>query len=138
MLAYSQGAGLVAMLLVRRQYLHPHQPRLFQCAILFSPGHVFDPVAYVETGEVKVLEGGVPEGQAALALPVVVIYGEGDELREGCEKFAALCDPAMLEVFVHEGGHEVPGLGAKKGLLGAVKMARRGTIQAELAAVDWE
>lgn len=134
-LAYSQGAGLVAMLLVRRQYLHPDKVPLFRCAILFSPGHVFDPMMYLETGEVRVLEG-VPEGKSALSFPVVVIYGEEDELRHGCSQFAALCDPDLLSVFVHEGGHEVPGLGAKSSLLGAVKMARRGIIQAELATVD--
>lgn len=132
-LAYSQGAGLVAMLLVRRQYLRPDQAPLFRCAILFSPGHVFDPLTYLETGEVKVLDH-IPSGMSALSIPIVIIYGKEDELRDGCSQLAALCEPNLLSVYVHEGGHEVPGLGAKLGLLEAVKIARRGVIRAELAS----
>ena len=131
-MAYSQGAGLVAMLLVRRQCLCPDITPLFRCAILFSPGNVFDPLAYLETGEVKVLDR-VPAGRSALSIPVVIIYGEEDEMGDGSSQFAALCNPDLLSVYVHEGGHEVPGLGANKGLQEAVKTARRGVIRAELA-----
>lgn len=133
-LAYSQGAGLVAMLLVRRQYLHPEKTPLFRCAILFSPGHVFDPLTYLKTGEVNVLDH-IPAGMSALSLPMVITYGKEDELGDGCCQLAALCEPNLLSVYVHEGGHEVPGLGAKTGLLEAVKIARRGVIRAELATV---
>ncbi|RWA09366.1 hypothetical protein EKO27_g5734 [Xylaria grammica] len=54
---FSQGASLVAMLLVRRQYLEPKEEALFRCVILFSPVQVYDPVAYLERGRgMRVLE----------------------------------------------------------------------------------
>jgi hypothetical protein len=132
-LAYSQGAGLVAMLLVRRQYLLPHKPCLFRCAILFSPVQIYDPVAYLERREVRVLEQ-VPLGVAALPIPVVIIYGEADERKDECLRVQAICDSDLLSVFVHEGGHEIPGVAVKSGIPGAVKVARRGITRAELAA----
>lgn len=129
-MAYSQGAGLAAMLLVRRQYLQPHKQLPFKCAIFFSPVQVYDPVAYVERGEVNVLDHVAP-GMCALSIPVVIIYGEKDERKEECRRIQAICNPDLLSVFLHQGGHEVPGIGAKSGLLETVKMARRGITRAE-------
>lgn len=134
-MAYSQGAGLVAMLLVRRQYLTPDRAPLFRCAILFSPGHVFDPFAWLQNGETKVLDH-IPAGMSALALPIVIMYGKSDALKHHSFQVAALCDPDLLSLHMHEGGHEVPSLSIKGGLLDAVKMARRGIIRAELAALS--
>ncbi|KAH8885980.1 hypothetical protein GQ53DRAFT_828354 [Thozetella sp. PMI_491] len=134
-MAYSQGAGLVTMLLVRRQYLQPGKTPLFRCAILFSPVQVYDPVEYVGSGKVKVLDSVSP-GMAALPIPVSIIYGDGDKRQDECRGVQALCDPDLLSVYVHQGGHEIPGLGAKSGLLGSVKMARRCITLAEFSALD--
>ncbi|KAJ3579027.1 hypothetical protein NPX13_g1547 [Xylaria arbuscula] len=114
-MAFSQGAGLVAMLLVRRQYLRPEDPALFRCAILFSPVHVYDPVAYLERGEVQVLESMAP-GIKLTPIPMVIVYGNEDDRKKECQAALAICDPDLLSVFVHDGGHEIPGLGAKNGL----------------------
>ncbi|RYO85438.1 hypothetical protein DL764_009174 [Monosporascus ibericus] len=133
-IAYSQGAGLVAMLLVRRQYLQPQAERLFRCAILFSPVQVYDPVAYLERGEVRVLDRLVP-AMARFSIPVVIISGEADDRKAECQGLQAICDPALLNFFVHEGGHEVPGIGVQNGIAGTIKAARRGITQAELAVV---
>ncbi|KAH8702537.1 serine hydrolase-domain-containing protein [Talaromyces proteolyticus] len=134
-MAYSQGAGLVAMLLVRRQYLKPLEAPLFRCAILFSPVQVYDPVAYLERGEAVVLDR-VASGMSAIPIPIVIIYGEVDERKNECLGLQGICDPNLLSVFVHEGGHEVPGMGVKgEALRETVKMARRGITRAELAVV---
>ncbi|KAK8023700.1 hypothetical protein PG993_011766 [Apiospora rasikravindrae] len=133
-LAYSQGAGLIAMLLVRRQYLKPREQPLFRCAILFSPVQLYDPVAYLERGEVSVLDQLAP-GVACLPLPVVIVYGEADERRQECRGVQNVCDQALLSVFAHEGGHEVPGIGVKGGLVGTVRAARRGLTRAEMEVV---
>lgn len=134
-LAYSQGAGLAAMLLVRRQYLQPLARPLVRCALLFSPVQLYDPVAYLERGEVCVLDRMAP-GVAGLPFPVVVVYGEADERGQECRGVENVCDPGLLSVFVHEGGHEIPGIGAKGGLSGTVRMARRGLARAELRVSD--
>ncbi|KAI1366055.1 serine hydrolase FSH [Xylaria arbuscula] len=132
-MAFSQGAGLVAMLLVRRQYLRPEDPALFRCAILFSPVHVYDPVAYLERGEVQVLESMAP-GIKLTPIPMVIVYGNEDDRKKECQDALAICDPDLLSVFVHDGGHEIPGLGAKNGLSDTVKIARRGITRAELTS----
>lgn len=133
-IAYSQGAGLVAMLLARRQYLNPSGKCLFRCAILFSPIQVYDPMAYLERGEVRVLDQ-VSSSTAMLPIPVVVIYGDQDERKNECRMVQAICNPKLVSVFIHEGGHEVPGIGVKSGLPGTIKAARRGIARAELTAV---
>lgn len=131
-LAYSQGAGLVATLLVRRQYLQPQQKCLFRCAVLFSPAQVYDPVVYVESGEVKVLDK-MPDDVIPIPIPMAIVNGKTDEKFEECQRVGSICDPGLLSVFVHEGGHEVPGLGAKSGVPGAVRAARRAIITSELS-----
>jgi len=140
-MAYSQGAGLAAMLLVRRQHLYPLEPPLFKCAIFFSPLQVYDPAAYAERGEVKVLGQGQEQehegggtAAAAVSIPTAIIYGVSDERKDECVGLQAICDATRLSVFVHEGGHQVPGLGAKDGLLGSVRMARRAITLAKVAA----
>jgi len=130
-LAYSQGAGLAAMLLIRRHLLQPQLRSMFRCAILFSPVQVYDPVAYVEKGEITVLDS-LREGMTPVQLPIAIIYGDKDEKNTESAMVQRLCDPRHVSVFVHEGGHEVPGHGSKNGLSGAVKVARRCIIQAEL------
>lgn len=131
-IAYSQGAGLAAMLLVRRHFLQPEAAPLFRCAILFSPNQVYDPVSYVEKGEVRVLNQ-VSDGMRPLSIPAVIIYGEADERKDECRGLQGIFDPDHLSVFVHEGGHEIPGIGVKSGLPGTVKASRRGITRAELA-----
>jgi hypothetical protein len=98
---------------------------------------VYDPVAYVERGEVKVL-GKLAPGTEPLSIPMAIIYGDADERKRECQGVQAICDPGLLSVFVHEGGHEIPGLGAKNGLSGAVKMAHRGITRAQLAGKDYK
>lgn len=134
-IAYSQGAGLATMLLVRRQHLNPEKAPLFKCAILFSPVQVYDPVAYIEQGAVVVLNGDMPAAKQ-LQIPVSIIYGEADERKEEAKSVQTICSPDLLSVFVHRGGHEVPGAGSKGDLLEAVKIARRAIIRAEFAAND--
>ncbi|KAI9154918.1 Hydrolase FUB4 [Paramyrothecium foliicola] len=131
-MAYSQGAGLVTMLLVRRYYLRPEKPSLFRCAILFSPVQVYDFHSYMQTGELKLLDGDEPR-DAALSIPVVVVYGEADDRKAECRGVQTICDPKLMSIFVHKGGHEIPGAKDKNELLDAVMMARRGITNAELS-----
>ncbi|KAF2177056.1 hypothetical protein K469DRAFT_677761 [Zopfia rhizophila CBS 207.26] len=132
-IAYSHGAGLAAMLLVRRQHLAPSAPPLFRVAILFSPISVYDPVAYAQRGEVRVLDSVGEGGAPAINIPTVMVYGEGDPRKGECEGVRNICNQECLWVYVHEGGHEVPGIGVKSALPETVKIARRGITTAELS-----
>jgi predicted esterase len=128
-LAFSQGAGLVATHLVRKHFLGAASP--FRCAILIAPISVYDPAAYTERGEVRVLG---EEAGPLIHIPTVVMWGERDERKEESRGLVKLCEPSLVEVFVHEGGHEVPGLGVKESIPGAVKVVRRGVSLAALSA----
>ena len=55
-LGFSQGASLAAMHLVRKAIQAPTEAPPFKCAILISCAAVYDPVAYFERGEVRVLD----------------------------------------------------------------------------------
>lgn len=61
-----------------------------------------------------------------LALPTANIWGRNDRLWPGTsELLNSLCEEEMRSVFIHEGGHEIPGVRTKDDVLGAVKAIRR-------------
>jgi hypothetical protein len=129
-IGYSHGAGLAAMLLVRNKHLKPSNPPLFRVAILFSPVSVYDPVAYLERQEVRVLDD-VGGGPPAIDIPVVIVYGDRDPRKDECKGVKAICNPKAVWEYVHDGGHEVPGVRAKGALPETIKFARRGITTAE-------
>lgn len=121
------------MLLASRRFLRPSDPPLFRCAIFFSPAQVYDPVAYLERGDVKILDSCASSESAIISIPVAIVYGEMDQRKEECRSLQGICDQSLLSVFVHEGGHEVPGLGTKSGVLDSVRVARQAITRAQLA-----
>jgi predicted esterase len=130
-LGFSQGAGLAAMLLMRQHYQSPTSPPSFKCAVFFSPVSIYDPVAYVERGELIVLSGMV-NGIYPITIPTFVSYGKQDMRKDECEGLMKVCDPQALEVLVHGKGHEIPGTGHKAELVKAVKFVRRVVCKVEL------
>lgn len=123
-LAFSHSAGLAAMLLVCK-------PNALKFAVFLSPVSVYDPMAYLERGEVRLLDP-TSDGQSRINIPTAIVYGESDPRKHEAEALVALCDSAKRSVFVHEGGHEVPGIGVKSGIPGTVKAVRRASSSAEL------
>lgn len=126
-LAFSQGAGLAAMHIVRKAIQAPLQAPPFKCAILVSCNGVYDPVAWLVHGEVRALDPEV-DGQL-IKIPTVHIWGKQDRLRNESEAVSKLCDKSLATVFVHEGGHEVPRLSARNAIAGSAKAMRRGITQ---------
>lgn len=125
-LGYSHGAGLAAMLLIAKPNAVP-----LKFAIFLSPVSVYDPAAYLERGEVQVLDGP-KNGRPRINIPTAVVYGNSDPRKGESEALVAVCDSEKTFVFVHEGGHEIPGISVKSGLPGTVKVARRAISSAEL------
>ncbi|RDL39060.1 DUF341-domain-containing protein [Venustampulla echinocandica] len=130
-LGFSQGAGLAIMLLVRRYHGDPVAPPPFKCAILFSPVSVYDPVAYEKRGQVRLLDGTL-DGKYSITIPTAIIYGKEDSRKQECEGLLSSCDPTKRSVLIHEGNHEIPGIGLRSELAGTVNMVRRAIYQAEL------
>ena len=129
-LAFSQGATLAAMHVARKAIQAPSQTPPFKCAILISCAAVYDPVAYFERGEMRILNSRL-DGHP-IQIPTVHIWGEQDPMRDQSRDLSELCQPSLAAVFVHEGAHEVPRLGASSALAGSVKAVRRGVTLATL------
>lgn len=124
-LGFSQGAGLAAMHMARQAMVDPTcriKPPL-KCAIFLSSIAVPDPTAFDLRGEIRMLDPKI-DGQL-IRIPTVHIWGAKDELNKESRVLKALCDHRTASTFIHEGDHEVPGLGAKEAVTETVKTIRR-------------
>jgi hypothetical protein len=131
LLAFSQGAGLGAMYLVQNAKDKRNSTPPFKCAIFLSSMVVYDASAYEERSEVRVLDPST-DGEP-VQIPTVHVWGKGDGRAQDSETLSKLCSRRGATVFVHDGGHEVPGLSIKGAVPGTVKAMRRGIAQALLA-----
>jgi len=124
-LGFSQGAGLAAMHIVREGMSPVRQgDPPFKCAIFISSIAVPDPTAFDLRGEIRFLDPEVDK--ELIQIPTVHIWGAKDELNQGSQVLKKLCVQSMASVFIHDGDHEIPGLGAKEAVVETVKAMRRG------------
>lgn len=119
-LAYSHGAQLAASF-----FLQPGAQRIvpasMRCLVFLSGGI---PYGLAPDASVQHLQPGA--GSSRIELPVANIWGRHDALYPGAsEALSRFCRPDSSTVFVHEGGHNVPGTNAEKDLLGCVRAVRR-------------
>ncbi|TVY19428.1 Hydrolase FUB4 [Lachnellula arida] len=130
-LGFSLGACLAAMHIIRKVRQDPGntRPPPFKCAIFLSTVLVHDPVA-IESGEIKVLDP--KEAGQPIQLPTVHIWGAKDPRKGDGELLKGLCDTRTATGFIHEGMHEVPGLGTKAAVTETVKAMRRGISKASI------
>lgn len=129
-LAFSQGAGLAAMYLVHKTLQQPKEHMPFKVAILLSCVAVYDPVAWLEQGQVRILNPDT-DGQL-IRIPTAHVWGQEDGLRLEAETIRKLSDEESRAAFVHGGGHEVPGLSTHGAVKGAVQAIRRAVTLAML------
>ncbi|CAG8957352.1 hypothetical protein HYFRA_00010778 [Hymenoscyphus fraxineus] len=105
-IAFSQGAALANTYIVNRIWQDPSgqvMDPVFKCAIYFSGGLPADPLA-MKDGLLRLLDFSI-DGQV-IEIPTACIWGQND--LEYPPKLAALCYEGSREIFVHNGGHEVP------------------------------
>ena len=122
-LAFSQGAGLAAMHLVHQSLREPKQKPSFKVAILISCIAVYDPIAWLQHGEVRTMDSAL-DGQP-ISIPTAHVWGAEDGRRPESKAVGNLSNETSRNVFVHEGGHEVPGLSTQGAVNGAVRAIRR-------------
>ncbi|KAF2706213.1 hypothetical protein K504DRAFT_483944 [Pleomassaria siparia CBS 279.74] len=120
-LAFSEGAGLAASLLIHRARLDAasgaSQP-LIKCAVFFSGGVPKDP----ETGRLMSFD---EDGQV-IDIPTAHIWGRNDDLYPTFGPvLSKLCKPEASESFVHEGGHEIPGARDVEAIRSCVAVIRK-------------
>jgi hypothetical protein len=118
-LAYSQGAALMASYLAR-QRLHGHSNLVtFKFAVLVCTGPPLDP-----SGSGNYLSASVV-GEV-INIPTAIIFGSRDEAMQTSIQLSELCSPETRTVFDHGGGHEIPRTAkATTGMANAIRAVLR-------------
>ena len=119
-MAFSAGGILASTLIVRNAQQHT-LPK-FGCAIFFCGGGPCDPSALAR-GEVIPLSYAL-NGEV-ISIPTAHIWGANDPRNHTYgPTLSELCRTQLKSVFVHEGGHEVPGARDRVALSKAVACVR--------------
>lgn len=120
-LAFSQGAIIASSYLARRALLRPDSASPFKCAVFFSA-----PAAYsfhaLENGRFRKMTRDV-DGEL-IRIPTAHIWGSNDASIDAAT-VSSLCAPGTMEVYVHAGGHEVPGVRMNAAVKSSVQIIRR-------------
>ena len=154
-MAFSQGAGLAASLLVYRMQQDPQQARLspvFRCAVFFSGGIPEDPkgveaaaAAGTRTAEgeenTTTNAGATPrrlmsfeEDGEIIAIPTAHIWGRNDTVYPTFGPvLSRMCKSSQREVLIHEGAHEILGAKDQSALQKLVTIINRTIARAEMA-----
>ena len=122
-LAFSQGAALAATLIVRKfsqESKQQHVNPTFKCAVFLSGGVPCDPSALLRD-ELRILDHA-SDGEV-IPVPTANIWGSND--LSWPPELSKLCMAQGRTVFIHDGGHEVPGSKSKPALTGTVQAIRR-------------
>ena len=133
-MAFSQGAGLAASLLVRKMQQDPVRQRLyplFRCGVFFSGGVPEDP-AGISRKERRLLS--YKHDGEVIDIPTAHIWGENDQLYPSFGPvLSQLCKKDLRADFVHQGGHEVPGSKSSDAVANTIRAIKR-TIERALTA----
>ncbi|KAF2464530.1 uncharacterized protein BDR25DRAFT_241960, partial [Lindgomyces ingoldianus] len=132
-LAFSQGAGLAIMFLLRYCSLPPQRSPLFKCALLFSPTGMYDPVAWINTGTIQKVD---TTDRVTLTIASIVVWGEQDldGVSEDSGVAARLFDSDMVWIHVHNRGHEIPSAASVEAFRGMMRYIRRAITLARVLA----
>ncbi|KAG9201296.1 hypothetical protein G6514_005844 [Epicoccum nigrum] len=145
--AFSEGAGLAASLLIRMARLNGSSIaaaagvgveyvaggiqgpgadlHLIKCAVFFSAGVPRDP----ETG--RLMDAAI-DGEV-IDVPTAHIWGENDNMYPSFGPvLSRLCKTDVKEVYVHDGGHRIPGAGDMEAVKNCVSVIKKTT---ELATI---
>ncbi|KAI9740046.1 MAG: hypothetical protein M1818_004797 [Claussenomyces sp. TS43310] len=124
-LAFSQGASIAASYLAQRMQRDPDAERAsappFRCAIFFSAPAAYD-LDSLKRGHFRALTRAV-DGEL-IRIPTAHIWGRNDTTIDAAT-VSGLCAPDTAEVYVHEGGHEVPGVRMNAAVRSSVQIIRR-------------
>lgn len=105
--------------------------RQFKCAVFFSGGV---PVSYdaLLRGELRAMGFGT-EGEI-ISIPTANIWGSQDALWPGrALALSDMCSSNVRTVYIHDGGHEVPGSKSKAAVTEVVHAIRKTVDHALLA-----
>lgn len=131
-MGFSQGALLAATLLARKVKQAPHQQLIdpvFKCAVFFSGGHPYDSTTN-SRGEFLDME---MEGEK-ISIPTTHVWGSNDQIWPGrAIKLSEICKEKGRTIYIHDGGHDIPGPKSKAAVTNIVHSIRR-TVDSALFA----
>lgn len=125
-MSFSLGATLAASLMVHKLLKDPRKERLqptFRCAIFFCGGipEVISPDDHAERRALSFEVDG-----EVIDVPTAHIWGANDHLYPTFGVvLSQLCKEDKRSVFVHEGGHEIPGPKDPDALQKAIRVIKR-------------
>jgi hypothetical protein len=131
LIAFSQAAGFAASFINRnlreRESTYTVQSPPFRCAIFLCSAPL---VGSSEFG--KYLDP-ITDKQR-ISIPTAHIWGKNDtQIQDAGSWLVELCAKDTSEVFVHEGGHEIPGKRSPEALRGTMRAVRRTIERADFA-----
>ena len=133
-IAFSEGAALVASLLIYKIRQNGRQQRLFplfKFAIFFCGGVPVEPATSPDK-KWRAMDSKV-DGEI-IEIPTAHIWGEKDSLWPSFGiKLSQLCMHDQRTVFVHKGGHEIPGAKSSEDVAKTVRTINR-TIEKAMTA----
>ncbi|CAH0022094.1 unnamed protein product [Clonostachys rhizophaga] len=133
-IGFSQGAALAAAVMAQRQRKQPLEEAanpVFKCAIFISAAVVFDPISLGE-GFLRALSWDV-DGEV-VHVPTTHIWGQKDP-SPFPPILAKLCNTTTRQVYIHDGGHGIPGSHMGEALGECVRVIRRSILTAKLSTV---
>lgn len=127
LLGFSTGAALAATWLASRRRGAGYG--CIKCAVLFSTIGVYDAESLAR-GEVCLIgrpgdgyEKGGPD--PLIDIPTAHVWGREDRVAAEAAGVAALCNSSTREIYVHNSGHEIPGVKDREAVKAVVKIIRR-------------
>lgn len=126
-ISFSQACGLVGTWIIHR--LRQGKPS-FRCAVFLSAGSPAVDFDSLKEGNVVVL----PRAKMAeiIDIPTAHVWGLADPFAGVANELSMLCKSDVKSVFVHDGGHEVPGAGSKEVVTNIANIIRRNTLLAQI------
>ncbi|PMD32115.1 hypothetical protein L207DRAFT_590987 [Hyaloscypha variabilis F] len=101
----------------------------FRCAIFLSAGSPAVDFESLREGHNVVLP--LAKMAEVIDMPTVHVWGKTDPYADAARELSMLCRSDTKSVFVHSGGHEVPGAGSKDAVTSIVNVIRRTTLLAQ-------
>lgn len=127
-IAFSQGAIIAASYLCRWRKLQQgtngkgsSTPPPFKCAIFFSATAAYSWNS-LKDGNLRALSRA--EDGELIQIPTAHIWGRDDDTIDA-NSVSGLCATDTAETFVHEGGHEIPGVRMNTAVKSSVRVMRR-------------
>ncbi|KAF3066463.1 hypothetical protein GL218_09005 [Daldinia childiae] len=122
-IAFSQAASLVSTWMLRQAKKGKHSNPGFKCAIFLSAALLPYDFEQLEEGHLQLV--ATAEVGEAISIPTAHVWGEEDQFSDTARDFTNLCKSDVRSIFIHRGGHEVPGASSKEAVSRAVNIIRR-------------